>query len=583
MKRLFWLISLSLNLFLARPSQADPPPVGNDNPTGVTGEFSGSITTGGSYDPYTGNGKRVIDDLTVTGSIGEYPLKWTRTLNTRGGSGSFGDGGGWKHNYSWGLTVQQIPGQCGQTCICDGPHGVVSYPDGRVMNLRWDDSDQAYVQADGYEPMGDRVVHVAGGSGNYYDLRLKDGGRVEFRPASGIPAGAATAIVDPYGRRTTLQYSGGQASKLWRVTEPGGRFLQISYEDHPWQNQVNPPQVVHSIVISQVEARDGLGHVMEKVVYSYYEDYAQGPFFASMFLNLTQVAYDDGSHALYQYNPAALASPNNPWSFCAGTVRTCNDVRFAGPMSKIEYEYAPPGGGQAGIFVRGQVKAEHRLGGPAVSTVDYQGGLFDRKEIRPDGATRQLSYRGDGLDKYTDFAYTGGTPHNTTISFTYSAPGNPNHYLRNVMDARGFTTSTEKETNIGAVIAVIHHNQSRVKYAYTDLNNPYYLASKEDERGKITYYDRDSANRISQVRYPDGGIETFDYEGNPYGLVQKHGLTSGGVEEFQYDNRGLKELSWPPATESDPNPSAGGVGNARAQSRGFDEPGGAVRVSASGR
>jgi RHS repeat-associated protein len=517
----------------------------------VTGEYNGSTTTAGSYDPYTGNAKRVIDDLTVTGSIGEYPLKWMRTLNTRGG------GDGWRHNYSWGLTVQEIPGQCGQGCICDGPHGTVSYPDGRVMNLRWEDGDQAYVQADGWEPMGDRVVHVEGGSGHYYDLRLKDGGRVEFRPASGIPAGAATAIVDPYGRRTTLEYTGGQASKLWKVTEPGGRFLQISYDTHCWQNQVNPPQQVCSDVIKQVEAHDGLGHIMEKAIYTYEEVHAQGPFFEGVFLQLTQVDYGDGSHAYYAYNASALAIPNNPWSFCAGTIKTCHDVRFAGPMSKIEYEYALPGGGQAGAWIRGQIKAERNMTTPqVVSSVDYQAGLADRTEIRPDGATRHFSYRGwDGLDSYTDFAYPGETAHNTTINFIDGASGNPDHYLRMVTDARGHTTSTEKEKKIGAVMAVIHHNQSRVKYAYSQPE-PYYLISKTDESEKTTYYDRDGANRIWQIRYPDGGVETFAYEGNPFGLVQKHGLTSGGVEEFRYDGRGLKTLSWLPATESDLDPSA---------------------------
>src|ERR1044071_659445 len=187
MKKFFWLFSLSFGLFLSRPAQAVPP-IGNDNPTGVTGEYNGSITTGGSYDPYTGNAKRFIDDLTVTGSIGEYPLKWTRILNTRGGTGKFGDGGGWTHNYNWGLTLQPLPRPCTPPCVCDGPDGTVSYPDRRVMSLTWEEEPHAHVQSGGLEPMGDRLVHVPGGSGNYYDLRMKDGGRVEFRPASGIPA-----------------------------------------------------------------------------------------------------------------------------------------------------------------------------------------------------------------------------------------------------------------------------------------------------------------------------------------------------------------------------------------------------------
>lgn len=84
------LVLFCLLLLGARSASA----VGNDNTTGVTGEFAGSITTGGTYDPYTGNAKRLVDDLTVTGSVGAYPLKWTRVLNTRS---IYSD---WSHSYA---------------------------------------------------------------------------------------------------------------------------------------------------------------------------------------------------------------------------------------------------------------------------------------------------------------------------------------------------------------------------------------------------------------------------------------------------------------------------------------------------
>ena len=81
---------------------------GNDNPTGVTGEYNGSITTGGSYDPYTGNATRVVEDITVTGAVGAYPLKWTRILNTRHSFNAvgFGSAGAWTHNYHWTLWLR---------------------------------------------------------------------------------------------------------------------------------------------------------------------------------------------------------------------------------------------------------------------------------------------------------------------------------------------------------------------------------------------------------------------------------------------------------------------------------------------
>src|SRR5436190_3167407 len=105
MKRYFRLFGLVLSISSVATHLCAE--VGNDNPTGVTGEHNGSITTAGSYDPYTGNAKRFIDDLTVTGSVGVYPLKWTRVLNTREGqmSAPFGQGGTWRHNYQWGLWV----------------------------------------------------------------------------------------------------------------------------------------------------------------------------------------------------------------------------------------------------------------------------------------------------------------------------------------------------------------------------------------------------------------------------------------------------------------------------------------------
>jgi hypothetical protein len=97
MNRSFLSIALtaSVTFFVIRSAAA----VGNDNPLGPAGEYNGSITTGGSYDPYTGNAKRFVEDLTVTGSLGAYPLKWTRILNTRNPSP-------WTHNYQWGLSLR---------------------------------------------------------------------------------------------------------------------------------------------------------------------------------------------------------------------------------------------------------------------------------------------------------------------------------------------------------------------------------------------------------------------------------------------------------------------------------------------
>ena len=196
MNKLFWFLALSLFVLPSGPSHGAEG-VGSDNPTGVTGEDNGSITTGGSYDPYTGNANRVVDDLTVTGSIGAYPLKWTRFLNSRAGSGSFGDGGGWSHNYRWALAIpRSIPTPTPSVCVPDVPAATVVYPDGREVNLSYELDPSTHIQTwfqdDGGEPFGDRLVHLGGTD---YDLTLKDGGRVEFRTVNGNARVARTSWI----------------------------------------------------------------------------------------------------------------------------------------------------------------------------------------------------------------------------------------------------------------------------------------------------------------------------------------------------------------------------------------------------
>jgi RHS repeat-associated protein len=569
-------VALLLCLFSPRYSQATPPAgIGNDNATGKTGEYSGSVTTGGSYDPYTGNAKRFVDDLTVTASVGVYPLKWTRILNTRGYSGPFGNGGGWNHSYSWGLSIRPIPGP---TPNCNAPPeppaGTVSYPDGReVMFDREVDSVgvETWTQVWGGEPIGDRLVHIPGGTD--YDLRLQDGGRVEFRTViPGLPR-AAQRIVDPYNQVTTLHYvsSGGPqpSPRLDRITEPAGRYLQIEYWTYPRVDREGEyyPEVT---VIKQVTVFNG-PHQVEKVVYVYDEVLDAG-YLRVRFYNLERAIYDEGLPAVYTYFDPAQVNPGNPWTLAAGNVKVCNDVRYAGAMSKIEYEYAPAGPASCGGTARGQIKAERNLTtNVLVSSISYPSPpcvfgdtqFLLRTETRGDGATRIFKYtEGGELDRYTDFAYS-PQDHQWTIVSRGDAETS-DHYLKiaTPVGLPTHRTTTEKDYIIGALMAVIHPNGSRMTYTYTDPNNPYYLASQEDENGHITYFDRYGApgfpsdplnpNRIWRIRYPDGGWEMFTY--NLFGQVLWHRMPSGGEERFAYDARGLKETYTPPATTSDQTP-----------------------------
>src|SRR6266446_7663776 len=71
--------------------------VGNNNPTGPTGEFNGNVTTGCSYDPYTGNATRTVTDIIVAGAVGKYGLSYSRTWNSRNVYA------GWIGSYDWSI------------------------------------------------------------------------------------------------------------------------------------------------------------------------------------------------------------------------------------------------------------------------------------------------------------------------------------------------------------------------------------------------------------------------------------------------------------------------------------------------
>jgi len=403
------------------------------------------------------------------------------------------------------------------------------------------EEDGTYWQDSGSEPL-DRIEHVGGGN---YDLLLADGGRVKFEHPAGSTSTydlLPTQIVDPFGQTTVLTHD--SAGRLVRITEPGGRYLQITYDTYSYQLSWNGRTDTKRVdVISKVEAFAGPNQLTETVNYVYQPETVE----AHTYYNLKQVNYDDGTQAHYTYF-------GSDWNtMVSGRIHTCNDVRYAGAMSRIEYQY------ETGLgTVVGQIKGEKYPGGSTlVSQVIYPAwncypanalACFERTERRADGAQRFFQYSNAGdaeLKSYTDFK------NQPTELYRAAAPV-PANYLKVVKDARRNTTSTEKTMNRGAVMAVTRGSGQPARYTYSDPNNPYHTASRTDENGYTTYHYRDAANRIWQTNYPGGSFEQFTYNG--FGQVLTHRMTSGGTATNTYDSRGLKRASWPPATPSDPDP-----------------------------
>jgi RHS repeat-associated protein len=565
---------LAIALMFATPLCPHLLAVDDHNPIGVTGAFEGVVTTGCAYNVLNHNATRQIDDLVVPGAVGKYGLKMTRYYNSRSTKYRSVMGPGWSHEYEWEASLQTLK---------------VEYPNGNVWDTEcWGDENPPAPLgvSDGWETFGCTGNSCAG------DFRLSDGGKVHFDNSNGNFQ--ARTIKGPYGQTLTLTYynSGPQQGFLQRVTEPGGRYLQFIYTQQPAPN----PQ----LALATVEAH-GLGNatVTDSVTYNYTSQPTGGNTVTSAWC-LTFVSYSDGTSATYKYEP-----DNAPERPIAGSikllplVKTCNDVRYHGPMRRIAYQYQDQG--PHGAITQERYSPGDGVQGAMVSQIDppapsplFQETNFDTTytETRGDGnITRKFIYtslhltreHGDFnacpvnffgpapqqfLQSYTDFQ-------NQSTQFEYDS----NWYVNKVTDAKTNITrymrgpppnARSGPRGTGQILVITHPDNTHIDYTYEPEASPtpgvqaiqgHYLQSVTDERGNKTVHTRDSNHRIIRTDHkdPQGNIlayEEFAYANNNFGLVSTHHLPgapnwSGPYEHFQYDSRGLLIAKTNPTTIAD--------------------------------
>jgi len=495
--------------------------VGGNNPTGVSGIFNGNITTGCSYDPYTGNATRSITDIAVSGAVGQYPLALVRTYNSRTGVGSasrFGVAGQWTHNYSWAIEPSAP-----QNHPFTPSSYTVNYPDGRKVIFVPAVGDPYY-----RGPLGVRErfqkPSVPGGSGY---LILPDGGQVEFE-CDEFDAGpdgnewwwwefTAKAIIDPYGLKTTFTYNGD--GTLQKVTEPAGRYLQFSYTG--------------GTISSVTEVING---VSQRSVQYYYINSAYSPG-TTVYTALDHVTYYGQWTAKYKYR-----APNNPNnSNGIPLLWTADDPMYSGPMRRIAYTYRTANNYTGNVPDYGQISIErywdgtagNENSGAAVTTLTVPSATV-RTETRADGKTRTFNYTTAGyLTSCTDF-----------MSHSASQGYDANKWINSVTDRNSHTTNYTSDALTSLMTQIQYpftygdtpgqSTRPTVNYTYT---NGYYLHTIQSENGETTTFTRDSNNRVTRIDYPDGGYETFSYDAGHFYQLSTHRMTTGGTETFAYDTR----------------------------------------------
>jgi RHS repeat-associated protein len=507
--------------------------VGNENPGGASGIFNGQITTGCSYDPYTGNAMRSITDIAVAGAVGEYPLALVRSANSRALSTTevFGWAGGWNHNYNW--ILEDSP--TGNTQNFQPTRYTVDFPDGRVETFRavtWDSNYRVRPGADTPQTTSagvrERFIPLNISTMLAY-LILSDGGKIEFTASQHVAHGRyyykyhATAIVDPYGLRTQLVDEvvpdGARRRLVWVIDPTGQRNLHFFYV------------TTNGARIDHVTASDGR-------TVNYYYIYCNG-------CQLDHVLYYNNANwtAHYQYCNSNVGQGLPPLLW------TAHDPMYPDPMRRIAYEYRTANNADGSAPVYGQIFKERYWDGVpghenirATLSELFVGAANPlnhniRTEVRAGGTTRTFNYNSSGyLTSCTDFL-------NRSASQGYDAY----KYISYVTDRNSHRTDFSNDPITGNVTQVQFPPtadvtpsaapRSSVSYSYT---NAYYLQTMTDEGNHTTTITRDGNNRVTQIDYADRGYETFSLY-NSFNQPQTHRMVTGGTETFTYDTRGLKQ------------------------------------------
>ena len=174
---------------------------------------------GDPYNPYTGNEFREIPDLKIWGGVGQHQLTFGRWANSRfvGGTQYLGSGHNWRHSYQWDI-ADAGPSSSGSAEI------EIIAPEG---------SDTIFVQNSTTPTTWNPLVgtpELLTQSGSDFYLQRKDGFQyhiVKHLNADGSDYYLMTDFQDTQGNDYVLTYN--TAHEVTRVTEPGGRYLQINY------------------------------------------------------------------------------------------------------------------------------------------------------------------------------------------------------------------------------------------------------------------------------------------------------------------------------------------------------------------
>ncbi|QMU30142.1 RHS repeat protein [Adhaeribacter radiodurans] len=475
----FYGLLLSLMIICAIPVPGYGGKCGNDDNCGLDCpcDCENNCDGGNKFYPYTGNVHRVMKDLEAWGSVGEIPLTWMRNYNSRGGIGR-GGFSMWRYSFQYDMYMDK-PNENGQAQV------YIHYPEGG-RNLFVKDKN-----ADVWHPANGVDKQLFQKGDDFY-LREANGQRYHFRQfttASKIDYYRLLDIKDSQGNLYQLHYN--KDRLLSRVTEPAGRYLQITY------STINNKQV-----ITQVTTNEG-----RSVRYNY-DVYNDG---VSSWERLVSVDYSNGEKAVYSYKQSE--------QFGVPLLEHAVDTRYQGPASNMIYVYNDS---IAAGYIReerngktGEIMAS-LLVEDGKRQVCFPNGKVNTYEIAALGKVQEFR---DGLGRRTRYTYDeGGTG-----------------FIKTIEDALGRVTTYNKRTIYGSPLEITYPDGSKEKWTRDEWD---LVLTHTDELDRVTNYTRDFHHRVTRIDYPDGANERFTY--NNFGQVLTHIRKNRGIEKNEYDSKGQR-------------------------------------------
>lgn len=506
-------------------------------------DVSSLITTGCGYDAWTGSTHRHVVDFEVPGAINSHGLKWERTYNSATNTWSFG--------YNWKLEWKPSFNRVN-----------AFFPDGRQSHFEVGIKER-YFQGQDADGTKWSEVYLEDGSIVHFSRDSVWVGEPDHVPPDNVLVDFYQPLwmKDRYGRQISIasEHYGNADQPLYRITgitdEASGRWIKITYGASGVGGYQGLPTLV--------QGSDG-----QWVSYHWSDPDDGSPGV------LTHVDYSDGTSADYDYSSVL-------WGLHAGHEGTeliwARDTHATSPMQNIWYEYNSDRNN--GSRFRGQIRAEHYLNANNTAGVKVSNFATNYDPQQPEAtatetrgdlghtATRTIHLKKLNQDEGPPFVMYKTdylVPLHNQMTFGYS----PGFFLNSVKDFRQNITTYDVESLIGNIQTLTHPAtpqddtvQRAIQYGYTetprvgDAHNPYYVSSATDERSATnttTYKRQDPVNPndhlITEIDYPDGGIETFAY--NAAGQVIKHQRKNGYYEYSDYDTTGLLITLWNPTLKA---------------------------------